>query len=49
MQNLYLSVLTLAATKGNILDIVVDGPDETDAFVAIQSAFESGFGENNTQ
>jgi phosphocarrier protein HPr len=44
-----LSVLTLAATKGTILDIVVDGPDETDAFVAIQSAFESGFGESNTQ
>ena len=44
-----LSVLTLAATKGTVLDIVVDGPDETDAFVAIQNAFDSGFGENNHQ
>lgn len=42
-----LSILTLAATKGTILEIVVDGPDETDAFVAIQSAFDNGFGENN--
>ena len=41
-----LSILTLAATKGTVLEIAVDGPDETDAFVAIQSAFDSGFGEN---
>lgn len=44
-----LSVLTLAAAKGTVLEIVVDGPDETEAFVAIQSAFNSGFGENNIQ
>jgi phosphocarrier protein len=44
-----LSVLTLAATKGTVLEIVVEGPDESDAFVAIQSAFESGFGENPIQ
>ena len=44
-----LSVLTLAATKGTVLDIVVDGPDETDAFVAVQTAFDSGFGENHSQ
>jgi phosphocarrier protein NPr len=44
-----LSVLTLAATKGTVLEIVVDGPDETDALIAIQSAFNSGFGESNIQ
>lgn len=44
-----LSVLTLAATKGTILEIVVDGPDENDALTALQSCFGSGFGENIIQ
>jgi phosphocarrier protein HPr len=44
-----LSVLTLAATKGTVLEIVVDGPDENDALTALQTCFGSGFGENIIQ
>jgi phosphocarrier protein HPr len=44
-----LSVLTLAATKGTILEIVVDGPDENDALTALQTCFGRGFGENSIQ
>jgi phosphotransferase system HPr (HPr) family protein len=40
-----LSVLTLAATKGTELEILVEGPDETAALSAIERAFECGFGE----
>ncbi len=40
-----LSVLTLAASKGVILLIEVDGTDELDAFAAIESIFANGFGE----
>lgn len=40
-----LSVLTLAASKGVILIIEVDGSDEHDAFEAIESIFANGFGE----
>jgi phosphocarrier protein HPr len=41
-----LSVLTLAATKGTPLTVVVEGPDENEAFAAIESLFKAGFGEN---
>ena len=44
-----LSVLTLAATKGTILEISIDGPDESEALAAVQNAFESGFGESQIQ
>jgi phosphotransferase system HPr (HPr) family protein len=44
-----LSLLTLAATKGTVLEIVVDGPDENLALVALQGAFEGGFGSNDIQ
>jgi phosphocarrier protein HPr len=44
-----LSVLTLAATKGTILEIVIDGPDENDALTALQTCFGNGFGENSIQ
>lgn len=44
-----LSLLTLAATKGTVLEIVVDGPDENLALVALQGAFEGGFGANDIQ
>jgi phosphotransferase system HPr (HPr) family protein len=40
-----LSVLTLAATKGTLLDIVVEGADETDALAALETLFRNGFGE----
>ena len=44
-----LSVLTLAATKGTVLEITVEGPDEDEALVALKSAFDSGFGEITEQ
>jgi phosphotransferase system HPr (HPr) family protein len=44
-----LSVLTLAATKGTVLEIAVDGPDEFEALTAIQAAFDRGFGESTIQ
>jgi len=40
-----LSVLTLAAPKGTEIQIIVDGPDEHEALMAIQRSFECGFGE----
>ncbi len=40
-----LSVLTLAASKGVILEIEIDGEDESAAFSAIESIFANGFGE----
>jgi phosphotransferase system HPr (HPr) family protein len=42
-----LSVLKLAATKGTMLDLVVDGDDEREAFAAIEQLFAGGFGEAN--
>jgi len=44
-----LSVLTLAAPKGTEIQIVIDGPDEHEALVAIQRSFDSGFGEVSIQ
>lgn len=40
-----LSVLTLAASKGVVLEIEIDGDDETSAFSAIEAIFANGFGE----
>jgi phosphotransferase system HPr (HPr) family protein len=40
-----LNVLTLAASKGTVLVLEVDGNDETAAFEAVQEMFRSGFGE----
>ena len=40
-----LSVLTLAAAKGTILNLEVDGEDETAAFEEIKMLFANGFGE----
>ncbi|HNQ14563.1 MAG TPA: HPr family phosphocarrier protein [Pyrinomonadaceae bacterium] len=40
-----LSVLTLAASKGVVLEIEIDGVDESPAFSAIESIFANGFGE----
>ena len=40
-----LSVLTLAATKGIELEIMVEGEDETNALRAIEEIFNKGFGE----
>jgi phosphocarrier protein HPr len=44
-----LSVLTLAASKGTVVEILVDGPDEGDALQAVERSFQSGFGENPVQ
>ena len=44
-----LSVLTLAATKGTILEVSVDGVDEIEALAAMEQSFASGFGENSVQ
>lgn len=41
-----LSVLTLAASKGTVLNIEIEGDDEDLAFKAIIEVFESGFGEH---
>ena len=40
-----LSVLTLAAARGTVLNLHVEGSDETDALDAIQKMVENGFGE----
>lgn len=40
-----LSVLALAAPIGTVLNIEVDGEDETDAFDAVSGLFANGFGE----
>jgi phosphocarrier protein HPr len=40
-----LSVLTLAASKGTVLEIKVEGADEQTAFQSINEIFAEGFGE----
>ena len=40
-----LSVLSLAASKGTILILEIEGDDEDSAFVSIVEIFENGFGE----
>lgn len=40
-----LSVLTLAASKGTLLNLEVEGKDEDSAFNAIVEIIENGFGE----
>ncbi|MGQ0541188.1 MAG: HPr family phosphocarrier protein [Blastocatellia bacterium] len=40
-----LSVLTLAASYGTVLEISVEGEDADDAFREVAHLFESGFGE----
>lgn len=40
-----LSVLTLAAAKGTIMKIEVEGDDEQEAAKAIEELFVNGFGE----
>jgi len=44
-----LSILTLAATKGTVLEIAIDGEDEKEAMSAIERSFASGFNENSVQ
>ncbi len=41
-----LSVLTLAACKGTVLNVEVEGEDEDSAFDAVTKIFKSGFGED---
>ncbi|MEX0740181.1 MAG: HPr family phosphocarrier protein [Pseudohongiella sp.] len=41
-----LSLMMLAAGKGTVLNIVVDGGDETDALQAIQALVDNRFDEN---
>lgn len=40
-----LSVLTLAASKGTVLNIEVEGEDEKEALQKVCELFENGFGE----
>ncbi len=40
-----LSVLTLAASKGTVLVLEVEGEDERQAFEEIKTLFANGFGE----
>lgn len=40
-----LSLLYVAAGKGSIVCITIDGPDEAEAAAAIELLFTSGFGE----
>jgi phosphocarrier protein HPr len=40
-----LSILTLAASRGTIIIIKIDGSDEIQALESIEKIFESGFGE----
>jgi phosphocarrier protein HPr len=40
-----LSVLTLAASKGTVLQLTVEGADEQKAFDAVKEIFVKGFGE----
>lgn len=40
-----LSLLALAASFGIILDMIIDGKDESDAAMAISELFATGFGE----
>ena len=40
-----LSVLTLAAARGTVLKLTIDGEDENDAHLAITELISNGFGE----
>jgi phosphocarrier protein HPr len=40
------SVLLLAATRGTIIDITVDGPDEAEAMESLCRLIEENFGED---
>ncbi|MFH2049123.1 MAG: HPr family phosphocarrier protein [bacterium] len=42
-----MGVMTLAAEKGSVLTIEVNGPDEAEALKAIIDIIDSGFGELN--
>lgn len=41
-----LSVLMLAATRGTLLRVIIEGNDEVEAFDTIAQLFKAGFGEN---
>ncbi|HIG75365.1 MAG TPA: HPr family phosphocarrier protein [Bacteroidetes bacterium] len=40
-----IGVMTLAAEQGATLELLFDGPDETEAADALEALFERGFGE----
>ncbi|MEZ5346077.1 MAG: HPr family phosphocarrier protein [Pyrinomonadaceae bacterium] len=42
-----LSVLALSAGQGTVINIEIDGNDESDAMNEITNLFESGFGEQS--
>ncbi len=42
-----MGIMTLAAEKGSVLTIEIDGPDENEAMDAILEIINSGFGESN--
>jgi len=41
-----LSLMMLAATKGTSLNVVLDGPDEDQAMIALIALIDDGFGES---
>tara|TARA_R110000868_G_scaffold6389_11_gene36479 strand:+ start:416 stop:682 length:267 start_codon:yes stop_codon:yes gene_type:complete len=41
-----MGVITLGAQKDNIVDVIIDGNDETDALAAIQTLVDAKFGED---
>lgn len=43
-----LSLLTLAASRGTVLELEVNGEDEKEAFAAIEALFISGFADDDT-
>lgn len=40
-----LNIMTLAASKGTVMTLITDGPDEEQALAALAELFDTGFGE----
>lgn len=42
-----IGLMLLEATQGTVLTVEIEGPDEADAYQALQELFGSGFGEKS--
>jgi len=42
-----LGILLLAASQGTLIEVVAEGPDETEAIEALAALVEGGFGEDS--
>ncbi|MEN9358869.1 MAG: hypothetical protein RL095_404 [Verrucomicrobiota bacterium] len=40
-----LNIMTLAASKGTVLTLITEGPDEEQSLAALAELFDTGFGE----